>query len=50
MNVSVINMTGNMIYEGLISTEGKIDVGTSGVYIIKMTYDDNTLVKKINVR
>lgn len=50
MNVTVINMTGNMMYEGLISSEGKIDVRTPGVYIIKMTYDDNTLVKKINVR
>lgn len=50
MNVTVINMTGNMMYDGLISTEGKIDVRTPGVYIIKMTYDDNTLVKKINVR
>lgn len=50
MNVTVINMTGNMMYDGLISSEGKIDVRTPGVYIIKMTYDDNTLVKKINVR
>lgn len=50
MNLTVINMTGNMIYNGLISTEGKIDVRTPGVYILKMNFGENTLVKKINVR
>ena len=50
MTVSVVNMSGALLYHGDIADITSIPVGTSGVYIVKMNAGETEIVKKINVR
>lgn len=50
MTVSIVNMSGALLYHGNIADITSIPVGTSGVYIVKMNAGETEIVKKINVR
>ena len=50
MTVSIVNMSGALLYHGDIADITSIPVGTSGVYIVKMNAGETEIVKKINVR
>ena len=50
MTVSVINMTGSMLYHGDITDVTSIPVGNAGVYIVKMQAGEEESVRKLQVK
>ena len=50
MTVSVINMTGSMLYHGDITDVTSIPVGNAGVYIVKMKVGEEESVRKLQVK
>lgn len=50
MTVSVINMTGAMLYHGDITDVTSIPVGNAGVYIVKMKAGEEESVRKLQVK
>ena len=50
MTVSVINMTGSMLYHGDITDVTSIPVGNAGVYIVKMKAGEEESVRKLQVK
>lgn len=50
MTVSVINMTGSMLYHGDITDVTSIPVGNAGVYIVKMKAGEEESVWKLQVK
>ena len=50
MTVSVINMTGAMLYHGDITDVTSIPVGNAGVYIVKMKVGEEESVRKLQVK
>lgn len=50
MTVSIINMTGSLLYHGDITDVTSIPVGNAGVYIVKMKAGGEESVRKLQVR
>lgn len=50
MTVSIINMTGSMLYHGDITDVTSIPVGNAGVYIVKMQAGEEESVRKLQVK